>query len=210
MVAPKLVGFVIKDHYTGCNERPEFAGVLTRKFVRFGCIGVSITLRRVWLLENMYNRGKEHPMGSQSYWQGDLVGPVGQLALVDRVDSLASLQAGWEVRGESMGAIPEVQVVGRLVDPEVNHPEGQVVDSSQSGQQEVASEEVGRSGWHENLGRNKISGSVVGQRRGVPRGRTHALMVFPVGGYMGRTADTEALEVARKVYVWMGSVRMRD
>ena len=58
-------------------------------------------------------------MGFQSYWQGDLVGPVGQVALVDQVDSSASLQVGREVQGESMGAILEVQVVGRLVDPEV-------------------------------------------------------------------------------------------
>ena len=63
-------------------------------------------------------------MGSQSYRWEDLVGPVGQVALVDRVDSSASLQAGREVRGESMGAIPEVQVVGRLVDLEV----GRLVD----------------------------------------------------------------------------------
>ena len=167
-------------------------------------------------------------MGSQSYQQEDLVGQVGQ------VDSSASLQVGREVRGESVGAIPEVQVVGglvdpvvgllvdpevgclvdpeadrlvdpgagRLVDPEVDHPEGQVADSFLPGQQEVAPEEVGRLGRFDNFGRHKILGSVFRQRRGVPRGRTHALMVFPVGGYTGRTADTEALEVARKVYVW--------
>ena len=52
-VAPKLVWFVIEDHDAGCNERPEFAGILTRKFVRLGHIRVSITLRRVWLLENI-------------------------------------------------------------------------------------------------------------------------------------------------------------
>ena len=85
-------------------------------------------------------------MGFQSYRRGDLVGPVGQ------VDSSASLQVGWEVWGESMGAIPEVQVVGRLVDPEVDHPEGQVVDSFHSGWQEVALEEVDRSGQHGNFG----------------------------------------------------------
>ena len=61
-------------------------------------------------------------MGFQSYQRGDLVGPVGQVALVGWVDSSASLQAGREVQGESMGAIPEVQVVGHLVDPEVGHP----------------------------------------------------------------------------------------
>ena len=143
-------------------------------------------------------------MGSQSYRWEDLVGMVGQ------VDSSASLQVGREVWGESMGAIPEVQVVGRLVDPEVDHPEGQVADGFLTGWQEVAPEEVGRSGWHENLGRNKIPGSVVGQRRGVPRGRTHTLIVFQVGGYTGRIADTEALEVAQKVYVWMGLVRVPD
>ena len=60
-------------------------------------------------------------MGSQSYWWEDLVGPVGQVALVGWVDSSASLQAGREVWGESMGAIPEVQVMGRLVDPEAGH-----------------------------------------------------------------------------------------
>ena len=107
-------------------------------------------------------------MGSQSYRREDLVGPVRQVALVGWVDSSASLQAGREVRGESMGAIPEVQVVGRLVDLEVDHPEGQVADSFLMGRQEVAPEEVGRSGQHENLGRNKILGSVVVQRRGVP------------------------------------------
>ena len=53
MVALKLVGFVIEDHYAGCDERSEFAGILTHKFVGFGCIGVSIALRRVWLLENI-------------------------------------------------------------------------------------------------------------------------------------------------------------
>ena len=57
-------------------------------------------------------------MGSQSYQQEGLVGPVGQ------VDNSASLQGGREVRGESMGAILEVQVVGPLVDPEV----GRLVD----------------------------------------------------------------------------------
>ena len=71
-------------------------------------------------------------MGFQSYQRGDLVGPVGQVALVDQVDSSASLQVGQEVRGESMGAIPEVQVVGCLVDPEVGclvDPEvGRLVD----------------------------------------------------------------------------------
>ena len=100
--------------------------------------------------------------------------------------------------------------VGCLVDPEVDHPEGQVADSFLMGRQEVALEEVGRSGWHENLGRNKIPGSVVRQRWGVPRGRTHALMVFQVGGYTGHTVDMEALEVAQKVYVWMGLVRVPD
>ena len=105
-------------------------------------------------------------MGFQSYRWGDLVGPEGQVALVGRVDSSASLQAGWEVWGESMGANPEVQVVGHLVDlevghlvdPEVDHLEGQVVDNFHSGWQEVALEEVGRLGWHENLGQNKIPG----------------------------------------------------
>ena len=38
-------------------------------------------------------------MGFQSYRQGDLVGLEGQVALVGRVDSSASLQVGWEVRG---------------------------------------------------------------------------------------------------------------
>ena len=37
------------------------------------------------------------------------------------MDSSASLQVGREVQGESMGAIPEVQVVGHLVDLEVGH-----------------------------------------------------------------------------------------
>ena len=51
---------------------------------------------------------------------------------MDQVDSSASLQVGWEVQGESMGASLEVQVVGRLVDPEVGclvDPEvGRLVD----------------------------------------------------------------------------------
>ena len=101
-------------------------------------------------------------MGFQSYRRGDLVGPEGQVALVGRVDSSASLQVGREVWGESMGANPEVQVVGRLVDLvvghlvglevgrlvdlEVDHLEGQVVDNFHSGRQGVALEEVGRSG----------------------------------------------------------------
>ena len=53
MVAPKLVWFVIEDHDTGCNERPEFVGILPHKFVRFGHIGITITLRKVRLLENV-------------------------------------------------------------------------------------------------------------------------------------------------------------
>ena len=35
-------------------------------------------------------------------------------------------------------------------------------------------------------------------------------MVFQVGEYTGRTTDMEALEVARKVYVWMVLVRVPD
>ena len=58
-------------------------------------------------------------MGSQSFRLGDLVGPEGLVVLVGQVDNSASLQMG---RGESMGAIPEVQVVGHLVDPGVGHP----------------------------------------------------------------------------------------
>ena len=73
-----------------------------------------------------------------------------------------------------MGAIPEVQVVGPLVDlgadlpvgPEVGHLvdlevgrlEDQVVDSFHSGRQEVDPEEVDRSDQHGNLGRNKTLG----------------------------------------------------
>ena len=121
-------------------------------------------------------------MGFQSYWLGDLVGPEGPAVLVGRVDNLASLQVGREARGGSMGAIPEVQVVGHLVDPEVGHPvdpevgrlvdlelgrlvglevgrlEDQVVDSSHSGHQEVDPEGVDRSDRHGNLGRNKTPG----------------------------------------------------
>ena len=58
-------------------------------------------------------------MGSQSFWLGDLVGLEGPAVQVGRVDNSASLQMG---RGESMGAIPEVQVVDHLVDPGVGHP----------------------------------------------------------------------------------------
>ena len=126
------------------------------------------------------------------------MGQVGQVGLEGLVESSASLPVGRGAQGESEEAIPEVQVVGPLVDlevgllvgpevghlvdpevgclvdpevghlvdpevgclvdPEVDHPEGQVVDSFHSGQQEVALEEVGRSGWHGNLGRNKILG----------------------------------------------------
>ena len=73
-----------------------------------------------------------------------------------------------------MGAIPEVQVVGHLVDPEVGHPvdpevgclvglevgrlEDQVVDSSHSGRREVDPEGVDRSDQHGNLGRNRTLG----------------------------------------------------
>ena len=123
------------------------------------------------------------------------MGPEGPAVLVGRVDNSASLQVGREVRGESMGAIPEVQVVGHLVDPEVGclvdpevgylvdpevghlvYPEvgrlvdpevgclvglevgrleGQVVDSSHSGHQEVDPEGVDRLDQHGNLGRNR-------------------------------------------------------
>ena len=121
-------------------------------------------------------------MGFQSYRLGDLVNPEGPAVLVGRVDNSASLQVGREVRGESMGAIPEVQVVGPLVDleadlpvglevghpvgpevghlmdPEVCHLEDQVVDSFHSGRQEVDPEEVDRSDRHRNLGQNKTPG----------------------------------------------------
>ena len=121
-------------------------------------------------------------MGFQSFRLGDLVGPEGPAVLVGQVDNSASLQVGQEVRGESMGAIPEVQVVGplvdleadlpvglevghlmdpevgRLVDLEVGHLEDQVVDSFHLGRQEVDLEEVDRSDRHGNLGRNKTPG----------------------------------------------------
>ena len=58
-------------------------------------------------------------MGFQSFQLGDLVGWV---------DNSASLQVGQEVWGESTGAIPEVQVAGHLVDPEVGHPMDPEVD----------------------------------------------------------------------------------
>ena len=61
-------------------------------------------------------------MGFQSFLLGVLVGPEGPAVLVGRVDNSANLQVGREVRGESMGAIPEVQVAGHLVDLEVGHP----------------------------------------------------------------------------------------
>ena len=51
-------------------------------------------------------------MGFQGFQLGDLVGPEGPVVLVGQVDNSASLQVGREVQGESMGAIPEVQVVG--------------------------------------------------------------------------------------------------
>ena len=115
-------------------------------------------------------------MGFQSYRLGDLVGPEGPAVLMGWVDNSASLQVGREVRGESMGAILEVQVVGPLVDLEadlpvgpevghlvdpavghlvdlaVGHLEDQVVDSLHSGCQEVDPEEVDRSDGHGNLG----------------------------------------------------------
>ena len=58
-------------------------------------------------------------MDSRSCWLGDWVGPVGQVVLEVLVNSSASLPAGQEAQGESEGAIPEVQVVGLLVDLEV-------------------------------------------------------------------------------------------
>ena len=109
-------------------------------------------------------------MGSQSFRLGDLVG---------RVDDSASLQMG---RGESMGAIPEVQVMGHLVDPgagqpmdpeegrlvdpevgrlvdlEVGRLEDQVVGSSHSGHQEVDPVGVDRLDQHRSLGRSKTPG----------------------------------------------------
>ena len=121
-------------------------------------------------------------MGFQSFRLGDLMGPEGPAVLVGRVDNSANLQVGREVRGERMGANPEVQVaghlvdpeVGHLVDPEVGHPmdpevgrlvdpevgrlEDQVVDSSHSGRREVDPEGVDRSDQHGNLGRNRTPG----------------------------------------------------
>ena len=121
-------------------------------------------------------------MGFQGFRLGDLVGPEGPAVLVGRVDNSANLQVGQEVRGESMGAIPEVQVAGHLVDPEVGHPmdpevgrlvdpevghlvvlevgrlEDQVVDSSHSGRWEVDPEGVDRLDWHGNLGQNRTLG----------------------------------------------------
>ena len=112
-------------------------------------------------------------MGFQSFRLGDLVGLEGPVVLVGWVDNSASLQVGREVRGESMGAksmgaIPEVQVAGHLVDPEVGHMmdpevgrlEDQVVDSisSHSGRREVDPEGVDRSDRHGNLGRNRTPG----------------------------------------------------
>ena len=118
-------------------------------------------------------------MGSQSFQLGDLVDPEGPAVLVGRVDNSASLQMG---RGESMGAIPEVQVVGHPrgpgggppggpwgghpMDPEVGHLvdlevgclEDQVVDISHSGRREVDPEGVDRSDRHGNLGRNRTLG----------------------------------------------------
>ena len=119
-------------------------------------------------------------MGFQGFRLGDLEGPA---VLVGWVDNSASLQVGREVRGESMGANPEIQVAGHLaghlVDPEVGHPmdpevgrlvdlevgrlvglevgclEDQVVDSSHSGRQEVDPEGVDRLDRHGNLGRNR-------------------------------------------------------
>ena len=121
-------------------------------------------------------------MGVQIFRLGDLVGPEGPAVLVGWVENSASLQVGREVQGESTGVIPEVQVAGHLVDPEVGHPmdpevgrlvdleagrpvdpevgrlEDQVVDSSHSGHREVDPEGVDRSDWHGNLGRNRTPG----------------------------------------------------
>ena len=107
-------------------------------------------------------------MGFQSFWLGDLVGLA---VLVGQVDNSASLQVGQE---ESMGAIPEVQMAGHLVDPEVGHPmdpevgrlvdpevgrlEDQVVDSSHSGRQEVDPVGVDKLDRHGSLGRSKTPG----------------------------------------------------
>ena len=110
-------------------------------------------------------------MGSQSFRLGDLVGLEGPVVLVGRVDNLASLQRG---REESMGAVPEVQVVGHLVGPGVGHPidpavgclvdlevgclEDQVVGSSHSGRQEVDPVGVYRLDQHGSLGQSKTPG----------------------------------------------------
>ena len=110
-------------------------------------------------------------MGSQSFRLGDLVGPEGPAVLVGRVDNSASLQMG---RGESRGAIPEVQVVGHLVGPGVGHPmdpvvgclvdlevgrlEDQVVGSSHSGCQEVDPVGVDGLDRHGSLGQSKTLG----------------------------------------------------
>ena len=112
-------------------------------------------------------------MGSQSFQLGDLVGPEGP------VDNSARLQMG---RGDRLGAIPEVQVVGPLVDlgadlpvgPEVGHLvdpevgrlvdlkvgclEDQVVGSSHSGRQEVDPVGVDGLDRHGSLGRSKTPG----------------------------------------------------
>ena len=118
-------------------------------------------------------------MGFQSFRLGDLVGPA---VLVGQVDNSANLQVGREVRGERMGANPEVQVAGHLVDPEVGHPmdpevgrlvdpevgrlvdlevsrlEDQVVGSSHLGRQEVDPVGVDRLDQHGSLGRSKTPG----------------------------------------------------
>ena len=57
VVTLKLMRLVIKDHDVGCNERPKFAGILAHKFVRLGHIRITITLWRIWLLENMIGVG---------------------------------------------------------------------------------------------------------------------------------------------------------
>ena len=88
-------------------------------------------------------------MGSQSFRLGDLVGPEGPAVLVGWVDNSASLQMG---RGESMGAIPEVQVVGHLVDPGVGRLVDLEVGSSHSGHQEVDPVGVDRLDQHGSLG----------------------------------------------------------
>src|SRR6266481_7038905 len=57
MIVPKLLQFVVEDHDACRDEGPKFSRVLTRELIGFGGIGVSISLRRGCLLNDVIGIG---------------------------------------------------------------------------------------------------------------------------------------------------------